>query len=330
MFESTTAGIRQWVASLFASAIKQTSRPEDRHAAIQWLLKSRDILASDLGMTEKLKALNALVHGRAAVSAIAAAVADAVKNYRTSKLPWPMKVAMPATLAAIPLVGLHGAGIAAFGSAIGLPVLLLVFLGTAGIHIDHRDGGDHPEFGGGRGRHRGDYPEGRGVAAHERRLPRGDARGRGRPPRAAPMPDDEVALRAALLAMDPFDFERHVMSFFEQAGLYAVVTPRSNDFGMDGYAAHPKGLIVVQCKRYAPDNKVGRPALQQFASVIRDQGAWRGYVVTASTFSRDAIEYAAERPEMVLIDVDALMEWQILGLEFEPRSSRSQTTDTLR
>ena len=82
MFDSATAGIRQWVASLFAAAIKQTQRPEDRQAAIQWLLKSRDILASDLGMAEKLKALNALIHARAAVGSIAAAVTDAVKNYR--------------------------------------------------------------------------------------------------------------------------------------------------------------------------------------------------------------------------------------------------------
>ena len=265
----------------------------------------------------------------AAVSAIAAAVADAVKNYRTSKLPWPMKVAMPATLAAIPLVGLHGAGIAAFGSAIGLPVLLLVFLGTAGITSIIETVATIPNSAAGVAAIVAiilKAEASRRTSAAFREAMREDATA----PRAAPMPDDEVALRAALLAMDPFDFERHVMSFFEQAGLYAVVTPRSNDFGMDGYAAHPKGLIVVQCKRYAPDNKVGRPALQQFASVIRDQGAWRGYVVTASTFSRDAIEYAAERPEMVLIDVDALMEWQILGLEFEPRSSRSQTTDTLR
>lgn len=44
-----------------------------------------------------------------------------------------MKIALPATLAAIPLVGGHAAGIAAFGGALGVPVLLLIFLGTAGI-----------------------------------------------------------------------------------------------------------------------------------------------------------------------------------------------------
>ncbi len=31
MFDTATAGIRQWVAGLFAAAMKQTQRPEDRH-----------------------------------------------------------------------------------------------------------------------------------------------------------------------------------------------------------------------------------------------------------------------------------------------------------
>ena len=133
MLNSVTNGIRQWLVGLFAGAIHRTSRPEDRHAAIQWLLKSREILASDLGRAAKFSALNAQISSRAAARAIATSVAAAVRNYRTSTLPWPMKVAMPATLLAVPIVGGHGAGIAAFGSAIGLPVLLLVLLGTAGI-----------------------------------------------------------------------------------------------------------------------------------------------------------------------------------------------------
>ena len=47
MLDSVTNGIRHWLVGLFASAIHRTSRPKNRHAAIQWLLKSREILASD-------------------------------------------------------------------------------------------------------------------------------------------------------------------------------------------------------------------------------------------------------------------------------------------
>lgn len=84
---------------------------------------------------------------------------------------------------------------------------------------------------------------------------------------------------------------------------------------MDGYAAHPEGFIVVQCKRYATDYKVGRPALQQFASVIRDQGAWRGYVVTTSSFTADAIAYA-ETAGIALVDLAGLVRWTRDGLTF--------------
>ena len=258
MFDAASKGIRRWIVDLFASAIKQTYRPEDRQAAIQWLLKSREILGGDGGMAEKLKALNAQLNARAAASAIASSVADAVKNYRSSKLPWPMKIAMPATLAAIPLVGLHGAGIAAFGSAIGLPVLLLVFLGTAGITSILEAVVTNPHSRAGVA-----IVVARILAAEASRRAKADFRSRmaGEPgsPKATPMPEDEAELRASLLAMDPYEFEAHVMSFFEKAGLASVCHPRSKDYGMDGYAEHAEGLIVVQCKRNASDNKVGRP-----------------------------------------------------------------------
>ena len=320
MINAATNGIRRWVVGLFVSAIERTSKPEDRHAAIIWLLKSREILTGDAGLAEKLKALNAQLNARAAASAIAAAVADAVRNYRTSSLPWPMKVAMPATLAAIPVVGLHGAGIAAFGSAIGLPVLLLVFLGTAGITSIIEAVATIPNSRAGIAAITAiilaaDFMRNVSTAFHEAMRNGATA------PRASPMPEDAASIRATLLAMDPYDFESHVMSFFEKAGLYAVVTPRANDFGMDGYAAHPEGLIVVQCKRYGTENKVGRPTLQQFATVIRDQGAWRGYVVTTSSFSSEATDYA-KAAGIVLVDMAELVRWTKEAPSFETSSEK--------
>ncbi len=117
----------------FASAIKHATRAEDRALAIQWLSESRAFVASDLRPVEKLKKLTSLVNSRTAIVAIAKSVSEAVSNYRSSDLPLPMKIALPATLAAIPLVGEHAAGIAAFGGALGVPVLLLIFLRAAGI-----------------------------------------------------------------------------------------------------------------------------------------------------------------------------------------------------
>ena len=133
MFDAITEGIKKWLIGRFASAIKHTTRTEDRVLAIQWLSESRAVVASDLRPVEKFRKLNALINSRTAIVAIAKSVSEAVSNYRQSDLPLSMKIALPATLAAIPLVGGHAAGIAAFGGALGVPVLLLIFLGAAGI-----------------------------------------------------------------------------------------------------------------------------------------------------------------------------------------------------
>src|SRR6267143_6857678 len=110
MFDGITEGIKKWLIGRFASAIKHTTRSEDRVLAIQWLSESRAVVASDARSIEKFKKLNALINSRTAIVAIAKSVSEAVSNYRKSDLPLSMKIALPATLAAIPLVGGHAAG----------------------------------------------------------------------------------------------------------------------------------------------------------------------------------------------------------------------------
>lgn len=308
MFDIVTQGIKKWLVGLFASAINHTTRPEDRVLAIRWLSQSRDVVASDARSIEKLKQLHSLISSRTAVVAIANSVSEAVSNYRTSNLPWSMKIALPATLAAIPLVGGHAAGIAAFGGAVGVPVLLLIFLGTAGITSIIEAVVTSPE-----GRTR--IAEIIDVIIEDERLRRTSAQMKAAmkeqpmdPTRFA-MPAEEIALRQYLLSMDPFDFERHSMSFFEGAGLEAWVTRKSNDFGVDGFAIHPDGLMIVQCKRNATANKVGRPTIQQFKGVVEEQNAHRGYVVTTSAFTEEAIESAVLTSKIVLVSMDDLVRW---------------------
>ncbi|MET4256401.1 restriction system protein [Bradyrhizobium sp. S3.12.5] len=308
MFDTITEGIRKWLVGRFASAIKHTTRAEDRALAIQWLSESRAIVASDLRPVEKFKELNALISSRTAIVAIAKSVSEAVSNYRKSDLPLSMKIALPATLAAVPLVGGHAAGIAAFGGALGVPVLLLIFLGTAGITSIIEAVVTSPEA-------RPHIAEIIELIIEDERLRRASAQMKAAmkeqpmdPTRFA-VPVEELALRKHLLGMDPFQFERHTMSFFDAAGLEAWATRKSNDFGVDGFAVHPDGLIIVQCKRNTADNKVGRPAIQQFKGVIEEQNALRGYVVTTATFTDEAIQSARLSEKIVLVDIDTLMRW---------------------
>ncbi|UPK02815.1 restriction endonuclease [Bradyrhizobium sp. 170] len=308
MFDTITGSIKKWLVGRFASAIKHTTRAEDRVLAIQWLSESRTVVASNLSPVDKFKRLNALISSRTAIVAIAKSVSEAVSNYRKSDLPLSMKIALPATLAAIPLVGGQAAGVAAFGGALGVPVLLLIFLGAAGITSIIEAVVTNPEA-------RPHIAEIIDVIVQDERLRRASAQMKAAmkeqpmdPTRFA-VPVEELALRKHLLGMDPFHFERHTMSFFEAAGFESWATRKSNDYGVDGFAIHPEGLMIVQCKRNSTDNKVGRPTIQQFKGVIEEHNALRGYVVTTSAFTEEATESAALSEKIVLVDMDNLVRW---------------------
>ena len=101
------------------------------------------------------------------------------------------------------------------------------------------------------------------------------------------------------------------MGFFQNQGMLAWVTKKSNDAGVDGFARHPKGLIIVQCKRYNPDNSVGRPAIQQFKGVIEENEAWRGYIITTSQFSSEAIDSASKNDKLYLVDMETIVKWHL-------------------
>jgi HJR/Mrr/RecB family endonuclease len=308
MLGNVTNGIKVWLIGVFASAINHSTRPEDRVLAIRWLSQSREVIASDARSIEKLKQLNALTSSRSAIKSIAKSVSYAASNYRKANLPLSMKIALPATIASIPLVGGHAAGIAAFGGAFGVPVLLLVFLGTAGITSIIEAVVTSPDS-------RTQIAEIIDVIIEDERLRRTTAEMKAamkeQPMDAAPfaMPVGELALRQHLLGMDPFHFEQHVMSFFRRAGLESWATRKSNDFGVDGFAVHPDGLLIVQCKRNAPTNKVGRPTVQRFKGVAEEQNAHRGYIVTTSAFTDDAIESASLTSKIVLVSMDDLVRW---------------------
>lgn len=300
--------IRGWVIGLFVGAINGMSRPEDRESAVRWLSQSRDILTSDQPLSGKARSLNALIDSRATAKAVASSVGTTFSNYRKSNLPLSMKVAIPATLAAIPIVGGQAAGVAAFGGAVGLPVLLLIFLGAAGVTSIIESISVSPAT-------RDDIRKIVEKIIADERLRRASAAlkaaMRDQPTTAfrQDVPAEESALRASLLAMDPYEFERHVMSFFEGAGLEISVTSKSSDLGVDGTALHPDGLLIVQCKRNSSTNKVGRPVIQQFKGVVEENGAARGYIVTTSSFTAEAIESAAMTDKIVLVDAVQLVGW---------------------
>lgn len=85
-----------------------------------------------------------------------------------------------------------------------------------------------------------------------------------------------------------------------------------HDGGVDGLINRDRlglGTIYVQTKRYAEDNVVGSPAIQQFVGSVQERRAREGVFVTTSSFSKDARDSAQRAPiQIALIDGHRLAE----------------------
>ncbi|AWG03427.1 hypothetical protein DC090_02645 [Trueperella pyogenes] len=83
------------------------------------------------------------------------------------------------------------------------------------------------------------------------------------------------------------------------------VLGKSGDGGIDGVIRQDAlGLnkVYVQAKRYAYENSVGRPVIQQFFGSLSSWGADRGVFITTSRFSEEAKLEAEIYKTIILID----------------------------
>ena len=133
---------------------------------------------------------------------------------------------------------------------------------------------------------------------------------------------DEISLNLQgqlldrIFDLSPGFFEQLVVDLIVQMGYggskgaVAQKLGGSGDGGIDGIVNEDVlGLDVVylQAKRYAKDNTVQRPMIQQFAGALVGQGASKGVFITTSSFSSGAVEFSKQVPQrIVLIDGDKL------------------------
>ncbi|PPQ35409.1 restriction endonuclease [Rhodoblastus acidophilus] len=307
-FGNVANPVRQWLVAQVARAINGVSSAQDRAAIVEWLANARGALASSRSTPEKIREINAMVDHSAVAKSVIGGVSATLRNYRASNLPLSVKIALPATIAAAPFLAGQGVGIAAFGSAVGAPALLLMFIGSAGIasilEAVAKSPADRDQI-----LQMVDMILRAEMARRYNEQTRMAMRNEPRAPRRADVPDDADGLRRALYTMDPFVFEGHVVHFFGRAGLKAWNTKPTGDHGADGFAVRGEDMFVIQCKRYAPDNKVGAPTVREFKGVIEENEATRGYIVTTSTFTTDARASAAMSRKLVLVDIETLIGW---------------------
>ncbi len=124
-----------------------------------------------------------------------------------------------------------------------------------------------------------------------------------------------------IFELSPAFFEQLVlelivkMGYGGAQGALAEKTGGTGDEGFDGIVNEDVlGLdkIYLQAKRYAKDNTVGRPMIQQFAGALSGKAASKGVFITTSSFSLQAIEFAKQVPQrLILIDGERLTKLMI-------------------
>lgn len=94
--------------------------------------------------------------------------------------------------------------------------------------------------------------------------------------------------------LDPRRFEELVARLLEDHGCEVSLTKRTRDGGYDIFG-RIKGLIaspvfLAECKRYAPNNRVGVEVVRGLYAVTEIRRANLGLIITSSSFTKDARE----------------------------------------
>lgn len=114
--------------------------------------------------------------------------------------------------------------------------------------------------------------------------------------------------------LDPRRWEEIVARFMEERGYQVELTPASRDDGRDIHVVRKdefgSALILVECKRYAPDRPVGLAVVDRLYGVVERERATQGLVVTTSHFTAGArrVERQNER-RLSLADYNAFLSW---------------------
>ena len=109
-------------------------------------------------------------------------------------------------------------------------------------------------------------------------------------------------------------FEAFILRVFEALDLHGSLTPPTGDEGADIILQDPSGVIIVQCKKYDTDTKVGSKELREFLGAMLHAKAIHGYYVSTSSFTDQAKSFCADHHEITLIDADQLKRLVLISI----------------
>lgn len=119
---------------------------------------------------------------------------------------------------------------------------------------------------------------------------------------------------AELHQLRPRQFEELICSILQQHGWDVELTPPSKDGGYDivgfsGLAGGVRSHWIIECKKWAPDRKVGVEIVRGLVGVKEQIKAANAMIVTTSSFTRGAQELAHSRWDLDLRDYNAINAW---------------------
>lgn len=109
-------------------------------------------------------------------------------------------------------------------------------------------------------------------------------------------------------------FEELVAKLFSDRGYEVSLTKRTRDGGYDLMAVVNNSIssfvVLAECKKYSPNNKVGVEVVRGLFGVTEAQRANQGLIITSSFFSRDAhLEQIRIGNRIGLKDYNDLVDW---------------------
>ena len=143
----------------------------------------------------------------------------------------------------------------------------------------------------------------------------------------------EEELIEIIMAQSPAFFERLVVELIVAMGYGGSIEEagqtvgKSGDGGVDGMIKEDVlgfDNIYIQAKRYTPGNTIGSPIVRELVGALNPHGVKKGILITTSSFSRGAKDYAQSTtdPRIVLIDGQELARLMIehdLGVSVQQR-----------
>ena len=100
--------------------------------------------------------------------------------------------------------------------------------------------------------------------------------------------------------VSPSFFEKLVVALLVKMGYGGSIKDagqaigRTGDEGIDGIIKEDKlglDVIYIHAKRWKENNVIGRPEIQKFVGALAGQGAKKGVFITASSFTKEALDY---------------------------------------